>query len=130
MSDASPPAPASPDQRLDEMLGNLLRAGVLISAAVVVAGGLLYLIQHGREPVPSHSQEEPIYLRSLAGIASDAFTGESRGIIQFGIILLIGTPIARVIFSVFAFFVERDYLYVAVTVLVLLILMYSLLFSG
>jgi uncharacterized membrane protein len=133
MSEATPSAvdPAA-DQRLDELLGNLLRAGVLIAAAVVLAGGVLHLVQHGREEVPPYTQsrKQPEYLRSLTGIVTDAFTGDSRGIIQLGILLLIGTPIARVVFSVFAFFQQRDHLYVVVTIIVLVILLYSLLFSG
>jgi uncharacterized membrane protein len=34
------------------------------------------------------------------------------------------------VFSVFAFGFQRDYLYVVVTLIVLVILLYSLLFSG
>ena len=34
------------DQRLEDMIGNLLRAGVLLAAAVVFAGGAFYLAQH------------------------------------------------------------------------------------
>jgi uncharacterized membrane protein len=53
----------------------------------------------------------------------------ARAIIQFGLLLLIATPIARVIFSAVAFAFERDYLYVAFTLAVLAILTYSLLGS-
>jgi uncharacterized membrane protein len=40
---------------------------------------------------------------------------------------LIATPVARVIFSVVAFAIERDRMYVSFTVWVLAILLYSLL---
>ena len=52
-----------------------------------------------------------------------------RAIIQFGLLLLIATPVARVIFSAVAFAWERDYLYVAFTLAVLAVLTYSL-FGG
>jgi uncharacterized membrane protein len=52
--------------------------------------------------------------------------GHSLAIIQFGILMLIATPVARVIFSVFAFLAERDFLYVAISALVLAVLCYSL----
>ena len=53
-----------------------------------------------------------------------AFRG--RGLIQFGLLLLIATPVARVAFSVAAFAIQRDRLYVVVTLIVLAILTYSL----
>jgi uncharacterized membrane protein len=48
------------------------------------------------------------------------------GILQLGLLLLIATPIARVIFSVFAFALEGDRMYVAFTLVVLTVLLYSL----
>ena len=55
--------------------------------------------------------------------------GDPQAIIQFGILLLIATPVARVAFLVGAFALERDRLYVAVSGLVLVILLYSIIFS-
>jgi uncharacterized membrane protein len=126
------PSDAAVDQHLDELLGNLLRIGVLLSAAVVAAGGLSHLSKHGMEPARDYSKfgENAIYQRSLGEIVRQSGHGDSRAIIQLGLILLIGTPIARVIFSVFAFAVQRDYLYVVITLIVLVILLYSLLFDG
>src|SRR5262249_38313843 len=123
----SPEEQHAADQRLDTLLGNLLRFGVLLSGAVVFGGGIYYLFQHGREPVPNYGNFEgqPRYFESVAGIFAHALAGRSQGVIMVGIILLIGTPIARVVFSVFAFAVERDYLYVIVTLIVLAILLYS-----
>ena len=51
---------------------------------------------------------------------------QPRSLIQFGLLLLIATPIARVAFSVIAFAVERDRLYVAFTIVVLMVLVWSL----
>jgi uncharacterized membrane protein len=118
------------DQKMEIAIGQLLRAGVLLAAAVVLIGGLLYLNQT-RGPRPDYAifHGEAAALRSPAGIVRNISTGNSSAIIQLGILLLIATPIARVAFSAFAFFAERDWLYVAVALLVLAILMYSLLFD-
>jgi uncharacterized membrane protein len=51
---------------------------------------------------------------------------EARGVIQLGLLLLIATPIGRVVFSVIGFVRQRDWLYVAITLLVLRLLLYSL----
>jgi uncharacterized membrane protein len=48
------------------------------------------------------------------------------GLIQLGLLLLIATPVARVVFSVAGFAIERDWMYVVITLLVLLTLLYSL----
>lgn len=115
------------DQRVEQFLGNLLRVGVLLAATVVLAGGVLYLLQHGKEVKDFGTFEgEPDHLRSFAGIIGSAFQGESRGIIQLGLLLLIATPVARVVFSVFAFALQRDRIYVVLTLIVLCVLLFSL----
>jgi Predicted membrane protein len=62
----------------------------------------------------------------VEGTLSAAFHGNPVAIIQFGLLLLIATPVARVIFAVFAFALQRDFLYVTISTIVLLTLLYSL----
>lgn len=57
-------------------------------------------------------------------------TGDPAALIQLGVLLLIATPVARVVFAVVGFALERDRLYVAVSVAVLAILAASLLYSA
>lgn len=115
------------DQRTEIAIGALLQAGVLLAAAVVVLGGIVFLARHGSS-IPSYHvfQGEPTDLRTLSGIFHDALALEGRGIIQLGLLILIATPVARVVFSIAAFAMERDSLYVYVTILVLVILIFSL----
>jgi uncharacterized membrane protein len=47
--------------------------------------------------------------------------------IQFGLLLLILTPIARVAFTVVAFIARRDFVFVGITLVVLCILLATLL---
>jgi uncharacterized membrane protein len=115
------------DKQVEEIIGNILRTSVLISAAVTLIGGVLYLIRYGQSAPSYHVfRGEPAYLRDLYGIFSDLMVLRSRGIIQFGILLLIATPVARVAFSIIAFLVQRDRTYVVVTCIVLAALIYSL----
>jgi uncharacterized membrane protein len=119
------------DQRIENIVGNLLRVGVLVSAVVVLCGGVLYLIKYGHAPAEYRIfRGEPTDLKSVSGIVRDAFTLHSRGIIQLGLLLLIATPVARVAFSIFGFAEEKDRMYVTFTVIVLLILLYSLIGSA
>jgi uncharacterized membrane protein len=115
------------DRRVEFAISRLLRTGVLIAAAVAVAGGAIYLVRHGQQPFDYRLfRGEPSDLRSPLGILADALAGRGRGLIQLGLLLLIATPVARVVFSVFAFAMQRDRLYVAVTLLVLAVLLFSL----
>ena len=47
-------------------------------------------------------------------------------IIMLGLFLLILTPVLRVVVSIYAFAVERDTLYVAITTIVLIILVIAM----
>lgn len=126
-----PERPGWTDEQVEQILGNLLRAGVLLSALVVLVGGIIFLHHHGGD-VPNWGTfqlEKTEGLRSPTEICRSAGHFGGRGLIQLGLLLLIGTPVARVLFSVFAFFRERDYVYVVLTLIVLGVLLYSL-FSG
>jgi len=115
------------DQYVEELVGTLLRTGVTMAAAIVLFGGTIYLVRHGLEAPQYHVfMGEPTDLRTLSGIMKDVLSFRGRGIIQFGLLLLIATPIARVAFSVVAFAIQRDRLYVVATLIVLAVLMYSL----
>ena len=63
----------------------------------------------------------------MAEIAESAAHFQSEGLIQFGLLLLIATPVARVIFAVVGFYMEHDYMYAIVSLIVLAILVFSLL---
>jgi uncharacterized membrane protein len=119
------------DQRMDQIMAVLLRSGVLLSASLVFIGGVVYLSRHDL-PVINYRvfQGEPQELRTVSGILREAAKFHGRGLIQLGLLVLIATPVARVLFSVIAFLYERDWTYVAITVIVLALLCYSLFGGG
>jgi uncharacterized membrane protein len=114
------------DDQFDALLGHVLRAGVLLAATVVVCGGVLYLSQGVAAPHYGVFRGEPGDLRSIGGIVADATSLNGRGLVQLGVLLLIATPIARVAFSVVGFLRQRDWLYVSITLVVLILLSYNL----
>lgn len=119
--------PRRREARFERFLGDFLRAGVLLAAAVVLVGGVAYLIRHGGErPGGKAFRGEPADLRDPAGVVEDAARPSSRGVIQFGLLLLVATPVARVALSAVGFLRERDWAYVALTLTVLGVLLYSL----
>lgn len=118
---------ATNSERMDIIIGNLLRTGVGLAAVLVFIGGLVYLFRHGAG-VPGYAvfRGEPADLRTLGGILHDVQSLRGRGIIQLGLLVLIATPIARVAFLAAIFARQRDRLYTCVALIVLALLAYSL----
>jgi uncharacterized membrane protein len=115
----STPAPI-PKGDLEARLSRLLAASVLLATAVGLAGLVLYLIEHrGVRADLSTFAPEPERLRQPGQIVSHAFALDSSAVLQFAVLLLIFTPIVRVLFSLVMFAAKRDWLYVMITALVL-----------
>lgn len=115
------------DERLEQMVGTLLRVGVLSSAFIVLAGGVWWLVEKGRS-VPAYHQfhAEPTQLRSIFAVLGGLGHLQPETLIQFGLLVLIATPLARVALAWLAFVLERDRTYVVLTLIVLAVLLYSL----
>lgn len=119
------------DQRdVEQYIGKLLRYGVMLSSIITVFGGIVYLLQHHTKtadyaPIPSGQPFPGVdeYLRELNTIIPGVLNFDGAAIIQLGVIVLIATPIIRVAFSAISFLIERDYLYVGITLLVLAIIL-------
>jgi uncharacterized membrane protein len=119
------------DKRLEILIAYTLRIGVVTAAVIVLIGGILYLVENAS--AGPHYQTFHASSKSsdnLSGIIQNIRELNSSGIIQLGLLVLIATPIVRVIFSVAAFALERDILYVVATLIVLAVLLYSLFFKG
>lgn len=115
-----------PEQKMGIIISYLLRTGVAASALITLTGGILYLMHWSSSPADFAAfHGEPTLLRNIPDIVTGAFAGNIRALMLLGLLVLIATPIARVLFSVFAFLLERDYLYVVITLIVLTILISS-----
>jgi uncharacterized membrane protein len=117
---------------MEMIIGILLRLGVMVAGAVVFFGAIIYLIRNGAAPLPDYKSfhGESLQLSTVEGILAGVRQFRGRAIIQLGVLLLIATPVARVVFSAFAFAFEKDKLYVCITLFVLAILLFSLVGSS
>jgi uncharacterized membrane protein len=116
------------DDAVEQLVGRLLQIGVAVAALVVIVGGFMLLARHGGE-VPNFSTfaGEPEAIRTLYGVVHGLMAADARSIVQFGLLLLIATPILRVAFTWVAFLMQRDWVYVAITTVVLVLLLFGLL---
>ncbi len=118
------------DHRMEILIGQLLRAGVMLAAAVVLLGGACtWFGMAVRPPTIMRFMVSRRIFAALGGIVRQALALRGKGIIQLGLLLLIATPVARVAFSIFGFAEEHDRMYVVITVIVLSVLIYSLMGS-
>ncbi len=115
------------DHDIEVIVGTLLRYGVMTASAIVLLGGIYFLIQHGQAPVPSyhHFAGESIGYTTFSGILHGAMALQAKAIIQLGVIVLIATPILRILFSLIGFTLEKDKLYVVITLVVLCVILLS-----
>jgi len=115
------------DTDMQSLLGHVLRGGTIISISVVFLGGIIYLYRHGHTVVNYKPFVGiPDFVKHFPGVIYSALNTKGQAIIQIGIILLIATPILRVICSAIGFVLEKDHLYTGISLLVLFIIFMSM----
>ena len=127
MSTPTPSSPQTPAPQatptkgdLEARLSRVLAFSVLLATGVGLAGLVLYLLEHrGVRADLSTFTPEAEHLRQPGQIVSHAFALDSSAVLQFAVLLLIFTPIVRVLFSLIMFAAKRDWLYVLITAVVL-----------
>ncbi len=132
------PVPAAKTQdmlRIELVIAQLLRAGVILSfvilaigiGAVIVTGQTGYdqiTLDDLNSIVLYHAGHAP-FPNSLGDIVAGVLVLKPYAIIALGLLVLIAIPVFRVAVSVIAFAWERDRLYVFITAFVLAMLLLS-----
>lgn len=113
-------------QQFEKIIANLLRLGVSVAATVVLLSGICYLVGHGGEHTNYAVFHAAVY--SFPGVEKGIKAGDCIAMIEFGLLLLIATPVLRVGVSLVEFLRERDYRFAALTLAVLVILLGSFTF--
>ena len=119
------------DQRCESAMGRMLQIVVTTAATVVLFGTVLYL-RHAAGPMPSYHRlyGAPTAYESVHDILNCLVNFDGQGLIAFAILLLMATPICRVIFDEVGFSLLRDRFYTAVSPTILMILILSLALRG
>ncbi len=116
-----------PHDSINQAIGWILRVGVLLSALLIATGGVLFLVAHGSAPMDfSQFQGEPEQVKTLSGILRSSVALDGPGLIMLGLLVLLLTPVTRVLFSIFAFLKQKDWLLSFVALVVLGILLSSI----
>ena len=106
--------------QMELIISRILQTGVLLSAAVIGLGVLLWAVRGGSGYTPGH------YPVRLEATLRDAWALRPLAVVQLGLGILVLTPVVRVAASALLFWRERDWTYVAITAAVLAMLVASL----
>jgi uncharacterized membrane protein len=133
-NESKPPAARAPEvmKRMELLISNLLLGGVATSVTTIFVGVVIMFVHH------------PDYLRSAADlsrlttpgaafphtigdVARGVVAGRGQAVVTLGLILLIATPILRVLVSTIGFAIQRDRTYTIISAVVLVVLLISFL---
>jgi uncharacterized membrane protein len=112
-------------------IGLVLRYGVIASFALVALGSLLLFLEGKTGYLPMGTAEQLFDAQSafpvgLSPLIQGVAAAKPYAIIELGLVVLLATPVARVVISFFLFLEERRYAFVAITATVLAILLLSI----
>ncbi len=113
-------------QKIQDLIGIVLIVGVYISTALVLCGGLLFLIRHGNESIATlliPLTQNPAHFWSTL-----SFSFSMTEMITIGLLGLVFTQVLRVALLGWCYFREHDYKFAAISLFILLVLLYSLFF--
>jgi uncharacterized membrane protein len=120
-------------ESMNLVIGRVLRYGVILSGLIIILGTIGLAVSKGTTDTggfliynASTVPHDGIDV-SPTGLLHGLATFSAFSWIELGVVVLIATPVSRVLISVFLFAAEKDRLYVLITAVVLAILLFSIL---
>jgi uncharacterized membrane protein len=118
---------ADEDARLRQaelIISLVLRGGVLLAGAIIALGAVLFYARY----LATGGHAGPLtYPHTAVAVVAGLGRGDPLAVIVLGLLVLLLTPVLRVLVSVVTFAQERDWLYTGITLLVFCILLISFL---
>jgi len=112
----------------NKIIGFILRYGVALSFVVVAVGTIMLFLesQTGYGPLGNaQTLSSDRFQVGLVPLIQGVASGRPYAVMGLGLIILFATPVARVFASIFLFLGEKRYVFVGITVIVLIILLLS-----
>lgn len=102
----------------------VMRVAILFSIGVALTGLLIYVFDANKKHI-DYSHFKPTFALDITQFKNDLTTFKSTALMQLGLLILIITPLIRIAFILWEFVVKKDYLYILIGSLVLVILAIS-----
>ncbi|VVC76956.1 hypothetical protein AQUSIP_22830 [Aquicella siphonis] len=113
------------NKTMEEIMGLILTAGMMIACCMVIIGGSMYLYQNGGNSLQSELFQTENYHTSIAMIWHTALSFSPMGIIELGLLTLVGTQVVRVAMLVWYYGVTHDFWFASISLFILVTLVYS-----
>lgn len=113
------------EKTMDNVIGIILMAGTWLSVLLVAIGSAMYLSMYGHESWQQESLQAHIHPTTIKFIWQFALSFSSLGIIELGLLLLVGTQIIRVALLCFYYTATKDYTFTLISLFILIMLIYS-----
>ena len=125
-----PPDSDARVRRVELLISNLLRTGVITSISLVVIGTVLMFIRHPEflsspDELQALTQAKPHVAHSVRDIIVGVLGIHGQALISVGLLVLIATPVMRVAVSIVAFIYQGDRVFTMITSVVLILLFLS-----
>lgn len=111
--------------KMQSVIGTLLIVGILISLALVIIGGVWYLLENGGNSLQTQLLTLDTYHFSIQQIWHTAFSLTPIGFIELGLLTLVSTQILRVALLTGFYMAIRDYWFTFFSFFILFVLIYS-----
>jgi uncharacterized membrane protein len=105
---------------MEAAIGRVLQLGVLLAILCALSGGLIHFLRD-TEPTPSFAKFDSstaLFTSPLLTLTT-ALKGDGLALMQLSVLILIATPIIRVLASLILFITKRDLLYSCITLIVI-----------
>ncbi|MDR2223288.1 MAG: DUF1634 domain-containing protein [Flavobacteriaceae bacterium] len=116
------------DADLQTIIGNVLRYGVYSALSISLVGGIILLFTQSNKTInfSTFTEKNNNIVDVIQSISSGVLQGNGESIIYLGVLLLFLTPTLRLLLSLVSFILERDWLYIFISLLVIGIIVLSL----
>lgn len=116
---------------MDSVIGMTLRIGVIISIVLISAGVAIMLARGEGLGYPINeisSMRSPINssVIPVLGAVGHVASLDGLSLIVLGLVVLIATPVLRVLLGIASFMMEKDWLYAVITIIVFIDLMIAI----
>ena len=119
------------DNTMQKAVGNVLKYGVWSVLLVGAFGGIVLIWSSGDRTIDytTFRENDQSIFQVVDQILQGVMRLDGRSIVYLAIIMLFSTPLVRLILSLISFIVEKDYMYVTITTIVLIIIAFSVYFG-
>jgi uncharacterized membrane protein len=114
-----------------ERMARVLRVGLFVSLALLIGALAVYLVMHPSATSAAAIASNPILqFLNLTGLATGLATGNPSAYLTLGLLVLVATPIVRVLFGFYYFRRGGERALTGITFAVIVVLLIGLLVIG